>query len=169
VVDAFRKRLSPTAARSNVLEWFPRIVASDPSADLTVEENSFGDILGAEFQDDLRAAGVDKVVHTLLHSEEKAARLERLSIRIANGGVRFPQKWEDENRRPDWFSEMEDHPAPYDDTIDALESADSIGSKSVPAASAGKDPEGTTSRDRMQRDRESRWLARLRGFGRRAA
>lgn len=169
VVDAFRKRLNPTAARSNILEWFPPIVKSDSLAELTVEENSFGDILGADFQDDLRAAGVDKVVHTLLHTEEKPARIERLSIRVANGGIRFPQKWQDESRRPDWFAEMEDYPGPYDDTIDALESADSIGSKAVPAASAGKDPEGNTSRDRMQRDRESRWMARLRGFGRRAA
>jgi predicted phage terminase large subunit-like protein len=169
LVDATRKRLTPNASRGKILEWFPRIVQSDQSAELTVEENSFGDILGAEFQDDLRAVGIDKVVHTLLHTEEKSARLERLSIRIENGGVRFPQKWQDENRRPEWFSEMEDYPGPYDDTIDGIESADSIGSRSVPAASAGKDPEGQTSRERMQANKDSRWLAKLLGFGRRAA
>ena len=169
IVDADRKRLTPSAARRKILEWFPAIVKVDPSAELTVEENSFGDILGAQFQDDLRAAGIDKVVHTLLHTEEKEARIERLSIRVENGGVRFPQKWEEENRRPEWFSEMTDYPGPYDDTIDGIESADSIGSRSVPAASSGKDPEGETSRDRMTRDRETRWLARMRGFGRRVA
>ncbi|HKQ06617.1 MAG TPA: hypothetical protein VJ464_15900 [Blastocatellia bacterium] len=166
VVDAFRERLSPTAARSKILEWIPPIVKADQSAELTVEENSFGDILGADFQDDLRRAGVDKVVHTLLHTEEKPARIERLSIRVANGGMRFPQKWKDENRRPGWFSEMQDYPGPYDDTIDALESADSIGNKSVAAASAGKDPEGNTSRERMQRDREARRMAQLMGIRR---
>jgi hypothetical protein len=64
---------------------------------------------------------------------------------------------------------MEDYPGPYDDTIDGIESADSIGSRSVPAASAGKDPEGQTSRERMQANKDSRWLAKLLGFGRRAA
>jgi len=166
LVDAQRHRLKPTASRAKILEWFPAILKIDPNAELWVEENSFGDILGAQFQDDLRALGVDKVVHTLLHSEEKEARIERLSIRIENAGVRVPQKWEDDTRRPEWFSEMEDYPGAFDDTIDGLESADSIGNKSIPAASAGKDPEGGNSRERMQQDKEARWLAKLKGFGR---
>jgi len=164
LVDAFRDRLTPTAARSKILEWFPPIVKADPNVELTVEENSFGDILGSQFQDDLRAIGIDKVVHTLLHTEEKNARIERLSIRVANGGVRFPKKWEDETRRPEWFSEMEDYPGAYDDTIDGIESADAIGNQSVPAASASKDPDGETSRDRLKVQQETRRMAAIKGL-----
>jgi predicted phage terminase large subunit-like protein len=167
VVDAFRKRLSPNAAKSFVIDWYIKALEDDPNAELYVEENSFGDILGENFQDELRARGIDKPVKTLLHTTEKEARLERLSIRIETGGVRFNNKWEQEDRRPDWFSEFEDFPAgSYDDTIDAIESLDEIASKSVPAASAGKDPEGGNSRERMQADKEARWLAKIKGFGR---
>lgn len=166
LLDAYRKRLSPTAAEAEIVTLYKRVLEQDSNAELWIEENSFGDILGERFQDKLRKEGVDKVVHTLLHTEEKSARLDRLSIRIENKGVRFPQKWESEDRRPDWFSEFEDYPGPYDDTIDAIESADSIGSRSVEAASSGKDPEGTSSRERMQRDKEARWLSKLKGFGR---
>lgn len=168
--DAFRKRLSPVAAKAEVTEWYIRALVDDSDAELWIEENSFGDILGQNFQDELRAKGVDKQVHTFLHSTEKEARLERLSIRIETGGVRFPQKWEQEDRRPDWFSEFEDFPAgSYDDTIDAIETLDAIATASVEAASCGKDEAGETSRDRLQADRESRWTARLMGFGKRAA
>jgi predicted phage terminase large subunit-like protein len=169
LLDAYRKRLSPTAAENEIVTLYKRILQQDPAAELWIEENSFGDILGVQFQEKLRKEGIDKVVHTLLHTEEKSARLDRLSVRIENKGTRFPAKWQQEDRRPEWFSEFEDYPGPYDDTIDAIESADSIGSRSVAAASGGKDPEGATSRDRMQADRESRWAARFRGLRRRAA
>lgn len=172
LLDAFRKRLSPAAAKSEILQWFPKARVTHPHAELWIEENSFGDLLGEAFQEELRKAGIDTVVRTLLHSEEKTARIERLSIRIENQGVRFPEKWQSEDRRPEWFSEMEDYPGPYDDTIDAIESVDSIGSRSVPAGMAGKDPEGKTAKERMQADREGRLLARVRfgrlGFGRAA-
>ncbi len=169
ILDAYRKRLSPTAAEEEILKVYPRILQEHPNAELWIEENSFGDLLGAQFQEKLRKAGIDKVVKTLLHTEEKTARLDRLSVRIENKGMRFPTKWQSEERRPEFFSEFEDYPGPYDDTIDAIESADSIGSRSVAAASSGKDPEGNTSRDRMKRDQEGRWMAKIRGFGRRAA
>lgn len=170
LLDAFRRRLSPTAAKAEVVDWYLRNLGEDATSELWIEENSFGDILGQNFQDELRARGVDRAVKTLLHTTEKGARIERLSIRIETGGVRFPQRWQSEERRPDWMSEFEDFPAgSFDDTIDAIESLDSIGSLSVPAASASRDPEGQTSRDRLQGDRESRWMAKLRGFGRRAA
>jgi len=169
IVDAFRKRLSPVGAENEILKWYPAILKTDASAELWIEENSFGDLLGERFQNRLREVGVDKIVHTLLHTEEKAARLERLSIRIETAGVRFPSRWEQEDRRPEWFSEMEDYPGAYDDTIDAIESADAIGSRSVPAASLGVDPEGTTSRDRLQAGREARWTSRILGIQKRAA
>ncbi|MGA9769298.1 MAG: hypothetical protein WBV94_09675 [Blastocatellia bacterium] len=169
ILDAYRKRLSPTAAEEEILKVYPRMLQEHPNAELWIEENSFGDLLGDRFQEKLRKAGIDKVVHTLLHTEEKAARLDRLSVRIETKGVRFPIKWQSEERRPEFFSEFEDYPGPYDDTIDAIESADSLGSRSVAAASSGKDPQGGNSRERMKRDQEGRWMARLRGFGRRAA
>ena len=170
LLDAFRKRLSPNAAKAEVIDWYIKALADDPGAELWIEENSFGDILGENFQNELRARGVDRQVKTLLHTTEKEARLERLSIRIESGGMRFPKRWEQEDRRPDWFAEFEDFPAgSYDDTIDAIESVDSIGAMSVPAASAGKDPDGQTSRDRLAADKENRWLARLKGIARRAA
>lgn len=168
VLDASRKRLSPKAAEDEIVKVFGPIWREDNSAELWIEENSFGDLLGERFQERLRKEGIDTVVHTLLHTEEKAARLERLSIRNENGGVCYPSRWQQENRRPEWFSEFEDYPGPYDDTIDGIESADSIGSRSVAAASSGKDPEGNTSRERMKRDQETRWMAKLRlgKFGR---
>ncbi|MEK6323603.1 MAG: hypothetical protein AABN33_18335 [Acidobacteriota bacterium] len=169
IVDAYRKRLSPTAAENEILKWYPAVLKTDPTSELWIEENSFGDLLGDRFQNRLRETGVDKLVHTLLHTEEKAARLERFSIRIETAGVRFPQRWEQEDRRPEWFSEMEDYPGAYDDTIDAIESADAIGSRTVTAASGGKDPEGETSRDRARKEREERTFARMRGLGRRKA
>lgn len=169
LLDAFRKRLSPVESENEIVRWFGPIWREDPSAELWIEENSFGDLLGERFQERLRKEGIDTVVHTLLHTEEKSARLDRLSIRNENGGVRYPVKWQDEGRRPEWFSEYEDDPGPYDDTIDGIESLDSIGSRSVEAASAGKDPEGRTSRERMQVNREERWTARLMRIGRRAA
>lgn len=128
VLDARRKRLTPAAAKTEVVNWYIEVLKTSPDAELWVEENSFGDILGENFQDELRAKGVDRVVKTLLHSTEKPARLERLSIRIDVAGVRFPQKWQQEDRRPDWFAEFEDYPAAAnDDTIDAIESSDFIG------------------------------------------
>jgi predicted phage terminase large subunit-like protein len=127
IMNAFRKRLSPKAAEAEVIEWFLEIRRSHPNAELWIEENSFGDILGDNFQDELRRRKVDIVVKTKLHTEEKSARLERHSIRVANGGVRFPDRWEQADRRPEWFSEYEDYPAgSYDDTIDAIETADDI-------------------------------------------
>lgn len=125
--NAFRKRLSPKAAETEVIEWFLEIRRTHPEAELWIEENSFGDILGENFQDELRRRGVDVVVNTKLHSEEKHARLARHSIRVENGGVRFPQRWESEDRRPEWFGEYVDYPAgSFDDTIDAIETADDI-------------------------------------------
>jgi predicted phage terminase large subunit-like protein len=169
LLNAYRKRLSPTAAENEIVTLYKGVLVENPEAELWIEENSFGDLLGAQFQEKLRKDGVDKVVHTLLHTEEKAARLDRLSVRIENKGLRFPTRWQQEDRKPEWFSEFEDYPGPYDDTIDAIESADSIGSRSVAAASAGKDPEGNTSRERMQANQETRWMARIRGLGRRVA
>jgi hypothetical protein len=171
LLNAFRERLRPKAAEDKIVEYFKPIWLADRSAELWIEENSFGDLLGERFQERLRKEGVDVVVKTLLHTEEKQARLDRLSVRNENGGVRYPAKWQSEDRRPEWFSEYVDDPAPYDDTIDGIESLDSIGSRSVEAASSGKDPEGNTSRDRMKRDQETRWLAKLRlgRFGRKAA
>lgn len=126
VRDAFRKRLSPSAAKTAVVEWFIEGSQGPWQVEFWVEENSFGDILGENFQDELRRKGVDIVVNTLLHSKEKEARLEHHSIRLDSKGVRFPQKWEKEDRRPEWFSEYEDYPGAFDDTIDAIESADDI-------------------------------------------
>lgn len=125
--NAFRKRLSPNAAKTEVIEWFLEIRLSHPDAELWIEENSFGDILGENFQDELRRRGVDVVVNTKLHTEEKHARLARHSIRVENGGVRFPDRWASEDRRPEWFSEYIDYPSgAFDDTIDAIETADDI-------------------------------------------
>lgn len=127
VQNAFRKRLSPKAAETEVIEWFLEIRRTHPTAELWIEENSFGDILGENFQDELRRRGVDVVVNTKLHTEEKDARLARHSIRVENGGVRFPQRWESEDRRPDWFGEYVDYPAgSFDDTVDAIETCDDI-------------------------------------------
>lgn len=128
VLNAFRKRLSPSAAKTEVVEWFIEGSKGFYPVEFWVEENAFGDILGENFQDELRRRGVDIVVNTLLHSVEKDARLERHSIRLDSNGIRFPQKWEREDRRPEWFSEYEDFPSgSHDDTADALESADDIG------------------------------------------
>lgn len=169
LLDAFRERLSPHAAKQKILAWYPPILRENSRAELHVEENSFGEVLGAEFQDELRKSGVDKVVHTLLHSAPKDERMQRLSIRIANGGLLFPQRWEDPERRPDWFSEMEDYPGPFDDTIDAIESADSVLSKSVEAASGGIDPPGKDARERAQAGREERFMSRILGIRKMAA
>ncbi|MGH9942834.1 MAG: hypothetical protein ACRD9R_10820 [Pyrinomonadaceae bacterium] len=128
VLNAFRKRLSPSASKVEVVKWYREVLLTHPYAQLWVEENSFGDILGENFQDELRAQGVDRTVQTLLHTTEKAARLERHSIRVESGGVKFPQRWEKEDRRPEWFGEYEDYPSgAFDDTIDAIESADHVG------------------------------------------
>jgi len=127
LVNAYRKRLSPAAAKSAIVEWIIETLKIDPRMEFWIEENSFGDILGETFQEELRRRGVDIKVNTLLHTEEKSARLDRHSIRVETGGMRFPQKWEKEDRRPEWFSEYEDYPAgSFDDTIDAIESADHI-------------------------------------------
>lgn len=132
VRDAFRKRLSPSAAKTEVVDWFIEGSKGPYQVEFWVEENAFGDILGENFQDELRRRGVDIVVNTLLHTVEKEARLERHSIRIDSKGVRFPQKWEKSDRRPEWFSEYEDFPAgAHDDAIDAIESADDIGMNHV--------------------------------------
>jgi phage terminase large subunit-like protein len=86
--------------------------------------------MGESWQDELRRRGVDIPVNTLLHATEKNARLERHSDRVATAGVRFPERWEKEDRRPEWFSEYEDFPAgSFDDTIDGIESADHIGTE----------------------------------------
>jgi hypothetical protein len=61
---------------------------------------------------------------------------------------------------------MEDYPGAYDDTIDAIETLDAIGCKSVPAASSGKDPDGETSRDRVRIERETRQWLQMRGLAR---
>ncbi|GEM_PF-5690964 len=127
IKNAFRKRLSPNAAKTEVIEWFLEALRGSWHVELWVEENAFGDILGENFQDELRRRGVDIKVNTLLHTTEKNARLERHSIRVETGGVRYPQRWESEDKRPDWFSEYEDFPAgSFDDTIDAIESLDHI-------------------------------------------
>lgn len=126
--NAFRKRLTPNAAKTEVVEWWIEAAKGQHPVELWIEENAFGDILGENFQDELRRRGIDIRVRTLLHTTEKEARLERHSIRCETGGVRFPDRWADETRRPEWFSEYEDFPAgSYDDTIDAIESADHIG------------------------------------------
>jgi predicted phage terminase large subunit-like protein len=127
LVDAFRKRLTPAAAKHEVVDWYVRELQIDPAAQLWIEENAFGDILGASFQDSLRHRGVDLPVRTLLHTTEKEARLESHSIRIESNGFRFPDRWQKEEKRPEWFGEYEDFPAgANDDTIDANESADHI-------------------------------------------
>lgn len=128
--NAYRKRLTPTAAKAEVIEWFLEARKGAWPVELWVEENSFGDIMGEGWQDELRRRGVDIPVSTLLHTTEKNARLERHSDRVATAGVRFPERWEKEDRRPEWFSEYEDFPAgSYDDTIDGIESADHIGTE----------------------------------------
>jgi predicted phage terminase large subunit-like protein len=127
VNNAFRLRLSPSAAKAKVVEWYLEAIKGRYQVELWVEENSFGDVFGETWQDELRRRGIDIVVNTKLHSVEKDSRLEKHSIRIETGGVRFPARWEGEGKRPDWFSEYEDYPGAFDDTIDALESADDIG------------------------------------------
>lgn len=132
ILNAFRKRLTPNAAKSEVIEWFIEASKGSYPVELWVEENSFGDVFGENWQDEFRRRGRDIRVHTLLHTTEKNARLERHSIRIETGGVRFPARWEEEARRPDWFSEYEDFPAgAFDDTIDSIESADWIGMNEI--------------------------------------
>jgi predicted phage terminase large subunit-like protein len=127
VVNAFRKRLTPAAAKTETVNWFAEGQAGLQHWEPWVEENSFGDILGETFQEELRRKGIDATVNTLLHTSEKDARLANHSIRVHSGGVRFPQKWEREDRRPEWFDEYDDFPlAAFDDTIDAIESADHI-------------------------------------------
>ncbi|HEY6330238.1 MAG TPA: phage terminase large subunit [Blastocatellia bacterium] len=127
VLDAFRDRLTPSQAKHAVVKWYKRELAIDPTAQLWVEENSFGDVLGETFQSELRTQGIDRPVHTLLHTSEKEARLDSHSIRVESNGVRFPERWERDDRRPEWFAEYEDFPAAAnDDTIDAIESADHI-------------------------------------------
>lgn len=167
LIDAFRKRLSPTAAKAFIVSWYRAVLQENPNAEVWVEENSFGSILGENFQDELRAQGIDRIVHTLNHSIEKPARIDRHSVRVMGGGFRFPRRFENEERRPEWFSEYTDYtstPGAFDDTIDANESADSIADIRVDAACAGVDPEGGTSRDRLQQAREDRWTARLMGM-----
>lgn len=124
--NAFRKRLKPAAARAEVIEWFIEALKGPYPVELWIEENSFGDIMAEGWQDELRRRGIDIPVNTLLHTEEKSSRLDRHSMRIESAGVRFPNKWEAADRRPEWFSEYDDDPGPYDDTIDAIESADHI-------------------------------------------
>lgn len=132
VLNAFRKRLSPNAAKGEVIEWYIEASRGKYPVELWIEENSFGDILGENFQDELRRRGFDVRVHTKLHTTEKEARLERHSIRVETGGVRFPERWEKDDRRPEWFAEYEDFPAgSFDDTIDAIESADDIGMNDI--------------------------------------
>lgn len=133
--NAYRKRLTPTAAKAEVIEWFLEALKGQWPVELWIEENSFGDIMAEGWQDELRRRGVDIPVNTLLHSTEKNARLERHSDRVATAGVRFPERWDREDHRPEWFSEYEDFPAgSYDDTMDAIESADHIATE----LSAGK-------------------------------
>jgi predicted phage terminase large subunit-like protein len=128
--NAYRKRLTPTAAKAEVIEWFLEARKGPWPVELWVEENSFGDIMGEGWQDELRRRGIDIPVNTLLHTTEKNARLERHSDRVATAGVRFPERWEKEDRRPEWFSEYEDFPAgSFDDTIDGIESVDHIGTE----------------------------------------
>lgn len=126
--NAYRKRLSPNAAKKEIVSWYLEAVKGQWPVELWIEENSFGDILGETFQEELRRRGADVAVNTLLHTTEKNARLENHSIRVETGGVRFPDRWEREDRRPEWFNEYTDFPAgAWDDTIDSLESADHIG------------------------------------------
>jgi predicted phage terminase large subunit-like protein len=133
--NAERKRLTPTAARAHVVDWFLEARKGPWPVELWVEENSFGDIMAEGWQDELRRRGVDVPVNTLLHTTEKNARIERHSTRVETGGFRFPRKWEREDHRPEWFSEYEDFPAgSYDDTIDGNESADHVATE----LSAGK-------------------------------
>jgi predicted phage terminase large subunit-like protein len=128
--DAQRKRLTPTAARAFVIDWFLEARKGSWPVELWIEENSFGDIMAEGWQDELRRRGVDVTVNTLLHTTEKNARIERHSTRVETGGVRFPDRWEKEDRRPEWFSEYEDFPAgSFDDTIDGIESADHVGTE----------------------------------------
>jgi predicted phage terminase large subunit-like protein len=125
--DAQRKRLTPTAARAHVIDWYLEARRGPYPVELWVEENSFGDIMAEGWQDELRRRGVDISVNTLLHTTEKNARIERHSVRVHTGGVRYPEKWAREDSRPEWFSEYEDFPAgSFDDTIDGIESADHI-------------------------------------------
>lgn len=127
LLNAFRKRLTPNAAKTEVVEWWIEAAKGKYPVELWIEENSFGDILGENFQAELRRRGLDIRVRTKLHTAEKVARLERHSIRCETGGIRFPNRWEEETRRPEWFTEYEDFPAgSFDDTIDAIESADDI-------------------------------------------
>ena len=125
--NAYRKRLKPAAARAEVIAWFEEARRGPYPVELWIEENAFGDIMAEGWQDELRRRGIDVPISTLLHTEEKPARLERHSMRIESSGIRFPEKWENEERRPEWFSEYADYPGAYDDTIDAIESADHIG------------------------------------------
>lgn len=126
VVNAYRKRLKPKAALAAVIEWFLEVRKVNTDVELWIEENSFGEIMAENWQDELRRRGLDIPVNTLLHSEEKPARLERHSTRVETAGVRYPERWAKTDHRPDWFSEYEDYPGAYDDTIDAIESADHI-------------------------------------------
>ena len=167
LLNAYRKRLNPAALEEEIISAYVAVLRENPDAELWIEENSFGALLGERFQDRLRKLGVDQTVHTFLHKEPKPSRLERLSGRNDQASVRYPAKWEREDRRPEFFSEMEDYPGAYDDTIDAIETLDAIGCSAVEAASCGKDPEGgNTSRDRMKREQEGRFLARLMGLKR---
>lgn len=130
IKNAERKRLTPRAACAYVVDWFLEARKGAWPVELWIEENSFGDILGEIWQDELRRRGVDIPVNTLLHTTEKNARIERHSTRVDTGGVRFPDRWEKEDRRPEWFSEYDDFPAgSFDDTIDGIESADHIGTE----------------------------------------
>ena len=54
----FRKRLSPNAAKIEVVEWVIEAMKGKFQVELWIEENSFGDILGENFQDELRRRGV---------------------------------------------------------------------------------------------------------------
>lgn len=128
--NATRKRLTPTAAKAEVIEWYLEARKGEWPVELWIEENSFGDIMAETWQDELRRRGVDIPVNLLLHTTEKNARLERHSDRVATAGVRFPERWAKDDRRPEWFSEYEDFPAgSFDDTIDGIESADHIGTE----------------------------------------
>jgi predicted phage terminase large subunit-like protein len=128
ILNAYRKRLTPNAAKTEIVDRYLEAAKGKWPVELWIEENSFGDILGETFQEELRRRGADVIVNTLLHTAEKNSRLENHSIRVVNGGVRFPDRWEREDRRPEWFSEYVDFPAgAFDDTIDSIESADHIG------------------------------------------
>lgn len=127
VRDAFRKRLSPSAAKTEIVRWVKKALVHGGHVELWIEENAFGDILGETFQTELRRSGIDLKVNTFLHTAEKEARLLNHSIRVDTGGVQFPAKWENDARRPEFFAEYEDFPSgAFDDTIDAIESADHI-------------------------------------------